>query len=87
MTRVVLLTLAALAACGCASQWAYHKADATGAERQADEEACRRDATVPRVSRPLVFSGGRLVSYPFMGVDPQIYARCLEAKGYIVTGN
>ena len=76
-----------LAACGCARQFVHQKADVTEAERERDQEACRRDATVPRVARPLVFVGGRLVSYPFMEIDPQVYGRCMASKGYATVKN
>ncbi len=81
----VLACLALLA--GCASQWVYDRPGATEAEREADAEACRRSNSVPRVSRPFIFSGGRIVSYPFEGVDRHGYDLCMEAKGYTITRN
>ncbi len=81
----VLACLALLA--GCASQWVYDRPGATEAERAADAEACRRSNSVPRVSRPFVFSGGRIASYPFEGVDRHGYDLCMEGKGYTITRN
>jgi hypothetical protein len=72
---------------GCAPQVVYDRSGATEAERAADAEACRRSNSVPRVSRPFVFSGGRIVSYPFEGVDRRGYDLCMEGKGYTVTRN
>jgi hypothetical protein len=84
--RAAGLTLAVLVALGCAGP-TYHKADLAEASRRLDDEACRRDAAVPRVGRPFVWSGGRLLSYPFMNVDPEVYDRCMTAKGYAATEN
>jgi len=72
---------------GCAPQWAYDRPGVTEAERARDAEECQRSNTVPRVSRPFVFADGRLVSYPFEGVDRHGYDLCMQGRGYTVTGN
>ncbi len=82
MMRALLL-LTCLVAAGCA-WWSYEKPGADPAQVAHDRVECERDAEVQRVSRPLVWEGGHLVSFPFMGVDPQIYRRCMEAKGYTI---
>ncbi len=80
---LVLICLGALAA--CARQWQYDKPGVPDAQRAAAEEECRKANTVPRVSRPIVISRGRLESYPFEGVDRHGYDLCMEGKGYAVT--
>jgi hypothetical protein len=72
---------------GCARQWAYDRPGVTEAERRRDAEECERSNAVPRVSRPFVFTGGRLVSFPFEGVDRHGYDLCMQGRGYTVTGN
>jgi hypothetical protein len=84
MRAFVLVTC--LAAAGCA-RWSYEKPGADPAQVARDRGECERDAEVRRVSRPLVWEGGHLVSFPFMGADPQVYRRCMEARGYIVIPN
>lgn len=87
MTRL-LAAIAGLALLGgCARQSAYDRPGVTEAERARDAEECRRSTTVPRVSRPFVFADGRLVSYPFEGVDRHGYDLCMQGRGYTVTGN
>lgn len=81
----LVLAFGLAAAAGCARQYAYDRPGVTAAERAADDADCRTRNTVPRVSRPLVFSGGRLESYPFEGVDPHGHNLCMEAKGYTIT--
>jgi hypothetical protein len=85
--RALVLLVCLEAATGCARQWAYDKPDADRAQRARDRAECEQDAEVRRVARPFVWEGGSLVSYPFMGVDPQVYKRCMEAKGYTVSPN
>ncbi len=85
--RVLVLLLGLGAAAGCAGPWAYDKPGADPTQVASDKADCERDAEVRRVSRPLVWEGGHLVSFPFMGLDSQVYRRCLEAKGYTLTPN
>jgi hypothetical protein len=79
----VLICLATVA--GCSRQWRYDKPGVAGAQRSLDEEECRKANTVPRVSRPVVISRGRLESYPFENLDRHGYDLCMEGKGYTVT--
>ena len=83
----LLAVLAGLVLAGCARQVVYDRPGATEAKRAADAEACRGSNSVPRVSRPFVFSGGRIVSYPFEGLDRHGYDLCMEGKGYTITRN
>jgi len=67
MTRLLAVVAGLALLGGCARQWAYDRPGVTEAERARDAEECERSNEVPRVSRPFVFAGGRLVSYPFEG--------------------
>jgi hypothetical protein len=79
-----MVTCFALAGC---VRWWYEKPGADPAQVSRDRAECEQEAEVRRVSRPLVWEGGHLVTFPFMGLDPQVYRRCMEAKGYTVTSN
>ena len=85
MTRVAVLVVSLGLLAGCAGPSTYDPAGRTEAQRQRDEDECRRRNRVPRVSRPLVFSGGRLVSYPFESVDGHGWELCVEGKGYTLS--
>jgi len=87
MTRLLAVVAGLALLGGCARQWAYDRPGVPEAERARDAEECRRSNTVPRVSRPFVFADGRLVSYPFEGVDRLGYDLCMQGRGYPVTGN
>lgn len=84
--RALIVLTCLLAACST-NQWTYQKAEAPESERQTDDVECRANAKVPRVSRPIVLEGTRLVSYPYMGIDVNVYNLCMRAKGYIIVGN
>jgi hypothetical protein len=84
---VLVLTLALAATGGCTGQWTYRKPDVTDSDRERDEAECRRHATIPRVLGPLVLEGSKIVSYPLMNMDLKVYNRCMEARGYAVTGD
>jgi hypothetical protein len=87
-SAVLGLALALLAMGGCGTgQWMYSKADASEPDRERDETECRQNAMVPRVLRPIVLEGSKVVSYPLMSIDLKVYNQCMEAKGYVVTGN
>ena len=82
---VLVLLICMGVAPGCAHQWAYDRPGVIDADRARDAEECRKANTVPRVSGPLVLSGGRLVRYPFENLDRHGYNLCMEAKGYRIT--
>ena len=83
--RVLVLLICIGLAPGCARQRADERPGVTDADRARDAEECRKANTVPRVSGPLVLSGGRLVRYPFENLDRHGYNLCMEAKGYRIT--
>ena len=87
MTRLLAVVAGLALLGGCARQWAYDRPGVTEAERARDAEECRRGNSVPRVSRPFVFADGRLVTYPFEGVDRHGYDLCMKGRGYTVTRN
>jgi hypothetical protein len=78
---------ALVVAVGCTRQWTYSKPAVSDSDRERDDAECRRDASVPRVLRPFVLEGSKVVSYPLMNLDLKVYNRCMEAKGYVVTGH
>ncbi|PYM07414.1 MAG: hypothetical protein DMD82_05460 [Candidatus Rokuibacteriota bacterium] len=82
---VLVLLICLGVAPGCARQRAYDRPGVIDADRARDAEECRKANTVPRVSGPLVLSGGRLVRYPFENLDRHGYNLCMEAKGYRIT--
>ena len=82
---VLVLLVCLGVAPGCARQRAYDRPGVIDADRARDAEECRKANTVPRVSGPLVLSGGRLVRYPFENLDRHGYNLCMEAKGYRIT--
>ena len=86
MKHHVLVVLICMGvASGCARQRAYDQAGVADADRARDAEECRKANTVPRVSGPLVLSGGHLERYPFENLDRHGYNLCMEAKGYWIT--
>ena len=83
--RVLVVLICIGVASGCARQWAYDQAGVTDADRARDADECRKANTVPRVSGPVVLSGGHLERYGFEDLDRHGYNLCMEAKGYRIT--
>jgi hypothetical protein len=77
---IIAIVIGLAAVAGCIRP--YDKPEVAAADRARDEDECRRLNTVPRVSRPFVFSRGGLESYPFEGLDRHGYGLCMEGKGY-----
>jgi hypothetical protein len=80
LTRRLAVVVGLAVVAGCAGHAAPERPGRAEAGRARDAEACRRANAVPRVSRPLVFSDGRLVSYPFESVDPRGYDLCMQGR-------
>jgi hypothetical protein len=85
----VSAVLLVLTACAPSPRLYWYKAGATQQDFARDDYQCRRENTMTGsdtiyTAPNTLFPGGMVMTAPTAEVDPDLYARCMAARGYIL---
>ena len=83
---LALLVTFAASACTPDPQLYWHKVDGTQQDFNRDDDQCRRDTAVTSYdtnrTHNIYVPGGGTTTIPSASIDPDMYARCMVARGY-----